>query len=371
MAVMPQPLPRVTRATPMRYVRDILWAVRIIAGAAILLAGGAMPVFRHHIWFIVLLSLITIPVRSARFGTIYNFFLIGGFNAVAIFGLQYVLEKMILGGEYKQLGSVVIAPVTEEIFKVAPLVVLLLIRRLPFRYGFGATDLMICGAALGSAFGFIEDLIRLTDSFPEPVSPSLFGTALFNDSYNSFIGHGGATAFIALAMGWLIYASRWKKLIWLGLLAFGLVVYWMMADHGLANLRTFGREDEWFFLLRWTYRLDLNGALSPWVLTGALLITMIVERIMLFYVTRPLPKLGIRRSAAFIVRPFRQGVSYAALRASWIRLRRLLLYVLTVRQLGYLVAHARGDSPVPRAIAPLMVRRAKEVAVTQVLVRTP
>src|SRR5258708_1707593 len=76
-----------------RYLRDILWAARITAGIAILLASSTWPAWWHQISGLIILAILTYPVRSVRWGTIYNFFLLGMLFAYLIVGCQYLIEQ--------------------------------------------------------------------------------------------------------------------------------------------------------------------------------------------------------------------------------------------------------------------------------------
>ena len=193
-------------------------------------------------------------MRSVRWGTLYNFFVIGFFFTFPIVGLQYFIEKILWAGHSPVLGSVLVAPLTEEIGKILPLVLLLAIGRLGFRNSYGACDLMLCGAALGAGFGLFEDSPRLTSSFPTPSSPGLLGIAIFPDSYNGFIGHSGSTALIGLSLGCLLYAVRWRRWLLPGIGGLLFASSWMMIDHGVSNYATFGSQRSLVF----SHPLDLG-----------------------------------------------------------------------------------------------------------------
>ena len=140
-----------------------------------------------------------------------------------------------------------VAPLTEEIGKILPLVLLLAIGRLGFRNSYGACDLMLCGAALGAGFGLFESSARLTTLLLAS-SPGLLGIAIFPDSYNGFIGHSGSTALIGLSLECLLYAVRWRRGCCQALAALQFFASsWMMIDHGVSNYATFGSERSWFF----------------------------------------------------------------------------------------------------------------------------
>lgn len=333
-----------------RYLKDILWAARLTVSVVVLLIGRTWPSFRHQLACVIVLTVLVWPVRSIRWGTLYNFFVIGFFFTFPIVGLQYFIEKILWGGHSLVLGSVLVAPLTEEIGKILPLVLLLAIGRLGFRSSYGACDLMLCGAALGAGFGLFEDSARLTTSFPIPSSPGLLGIAIFPDSYSGFIGHSGSTALIGLSLGYLLYAVRWRRWLLPGIggLLFG--SSWMMIDHGVSNYATFGRLGHWFFLVRWIWAMDRRGELSPYVFLILIGLTVVVEQVLLWRILRRYPHLSAGSCLDFAKRPLRQGWGYPQLRAVVLRLRSLSLYVLNYRRLGFLLIHWKGDLPRNKAV---------------------
>ena len=366
----PLPDPVTTSQLVRRYLGDIFWAVRITAGAVILISARTWPAFRHELLFLVILAILTLPVRSVRWGTIYNFFLVGFLFAFVIVGAQYIIEKVMLGGHYPHLGSVLIAPVTEEPGKIFPLVIILLLGWWGLRNSYGACDLMLCGAALGGGFGFLEQGARMNQSFPYPTSPVLFGVAIFPDSYGGFIGHGASTAFIALMLGYLLYAIRWRRWILPGLIGVLAVLFWMMVDHGLSNYSVGTNSRGWFFPIRWIWAADKSGGLSPYLFFALILGTIVAERVLLWRILRGSPHLSWRICVAHVRRPLQQGWGYPQLRAIVKRAQGLMLYVFSCRRLAFLKAHYMGDVPANRAaFAPLITKYAGRVAIAQIAVR--
>lgn len=203
---------------------------------------------------------------------------------------------------------------------------------------------MLCGFALGSGFGLFEDALRGATDYPHAVSPRILGIPVFLDSYREFIGHGGTTAFVGLALGWAIWCSRRKALLALGPLLVAAVLWWMMVDHALVNF-AHNASVEWPRVVRWTWTLTGGGAFAPYVLFGALLATMAAEKVAVWRVTVRLPRLPARDAASLAVEPLRRGIGYGSLRAALRRVKRLALYVLARRQIGFLMLHARGDRP--------------------------
>ncbi|MGH9547711.1 MAG: PrsW family glutamic-type intramembrane protease [Terriglobales bacterium] len=353
-----------------RYLKDLLWATRLTVSVVVLLAGRTWPSFRHQLACVVVLAILAWPVRSVRWGTLYNFFVVGFLFALPIVGLQYFIDKALWAGQSTILGSVLLAPTTEEVGKILPLVLLLAVGRLGFRNSYGACDLMLCGAALGAGLGLFEDSLRASMVFPAPASPSLFGIAVFPDSYGGFIGHSGSTALIGLSLGCFLYAVRWRRWLLLGL---GGVLFgssWMMIDHGLSNYANNASLSTWFFPVRWIWIMDRHGELSPYVFLILMVSTIVVERVLLWRFWRGYPRLSIGCCMHFIKRPLRQGWGYPQLRSVIMRLRSLLLYMLRYRRLAFLLMHWKGDLP-PNMIVfgPLIARYTGEVAVSQIAVR--
>lgn len=351
------------------YLRDLVTAVRIVAAVAIVVAGGAWPASWHHLLAIGILAVLTWPVRSVRWGTIFNLFVAGALFGFAIIAVQWLVEGVILGERFPLFRSVVIAPITEEPLKALPLVLLLMVARWPFRWGHGAVDLMLCGFALGSGFGLFEDALRGASDYPLAVSPRILGIPVFLDSYREFIGHGGTTAFVGLALGWAIWCSRRKALLALGPLLVAAVLWWMMVDHALVNF-AHNASFEWPLVVRWTWTLTGGGAFAPYVLFGALLATMAAEKVAVWRATRRLPRLSARGAASLAIEPLRRGIGYGSLRAAVRRIRRLALYVLARRQIGFLMLHARGDRPSDaQPIRRLLRMRIAEVCAVQTAAR--
>ena len=91
---------------------------------------------------------------------------------------------------------------------------------------------------------------------------------------------------------------------------------------------------------------------------------------MLWHDLRRIPRLPISALGRFIAAPLRRSIGYGALRQVVTHFRRLLLYLLSFRQLGYLGAHLRGDRPINREpVARLIRRKTQQVILMQTAVR--
>jgi len=309
-------------------------------------------------------------VRSVRWGTIYNFFLLGMVFAYLIVACQYVIEQVLWEGQHQMAGSVLIAPLTEEIGKVFPLLLILVFDWHGFRISYGACDLMLCGAGLGCGFGVVENVGYHQQSWPTTYGPSLFGISIFPDGWGGFLGHGASAAFIALMLGYLAYAYRRKRWVLPALIAVLAALFWMMVDHGLSNYSVGSSPGYWFAPLRWIWTLDAHGELSPYVLLLLIVGTVTAERILLSRVLRGFPRLTPAACFAYLWRPLRQGWGYPQLRSAFVRLQSLLRYLLSYRRLGFLLAHWPGNvSPDRGTFAGLIARYTGKVALVQLVVR--
>ena len=341
-------------------VKDLFTAARYVLAIALIVYFGRWPVFWRQLSFLILLAVVTYPVRSVRWGMIYNFFLIGFLWTWVIVGAEYVIEALVLREGAATFRHAVVAPGVEEPLKIVPLLLAMAVGRWRFRHSYGATDLMNLGAALGAGVAFFETLLVGRPFAGVQTSPRAFGYALVPDALSGYVGHAASTGLIALAIGYLLYAIRWRKAFWLGAVFAMLVAAWVMADHGLHNWAVDGSGRAFENAMRawgWIGR----GVYTPHILIALVLATVAVERFLLWRMLRPFPKAGLRR-ATNVFAPLRRSIDYGAARATALRMKALLLYVLTMRQLGYLRAHAHGDRAVDRkAIGDATARRTGEM----------
>lgn len=323
-----------------RYFGDVLLLTRFVVAFAILFGSHHGTHYLHHVAFIAALAIVTWPVRGIGWASIYDFFVAGLLGAYVIVALQWVIEVAILHRSMAAFRSAIVAPVTEEPLKIAPLVLLILVFGWRARWWSGACDMAACGVALGSGFAFVEDSMR-SSRYPGSQGPHLFRIPLTPDAYSGFIGHGGSTGFIALAFGWWLWASRFKKWRTLGLVPLVIAAYWMLMDHGLANYDNHAMDR----FSRFIWRLDGNGMRAPYAFVFAMLITLAGEWIALNFFAPKLRALGISRCLEYIVRPLRSAFGYRELRRVVTRTRGVLLYWRSSRQMRYVMLHARGDAP--------------------------
>jgi RsiW-degrading membrane proteinase PrsW (M82 family) len=326
-----------------RYFGDVLLLGRFVVAFAILFGTRHGTQYIHHVAFIAALAIVTSPVRGIGWGTIYDFFVAGLLGAYVIVAVQWVIEVAILHRSMAAFRSAIIAPVTEEPLKIAPLVLLMIVFAWRARWWSGACDMAACGVALGSGFAFVEDSMRRS-TYPTAQGPHLFRIALTPDAYQGFIGHGGSTGLIALAFGWWLWARRWKKWRTLGLIPVMIAAYWMLMDHGLANYN--GHSMDRFSQFIW--RLDGNGMRAPYAFVVAIGMTFAAEWIAINFFTPKVGAVRVSRCLEYIVRPIRSAFGYRELRRVVTRTRGVLLYRRSRRQLRYVMLHARGDASLNR-----------------------
>jgi RsiW-degrading membrane proteinase PrsW (M82 family) len=131
------------------------------------------------------------------------------------------------------LMAPVVAPITEEILKVLPVVVFFCLgRNLSWRRITGPLDVMLLAAASGAGFNFIENICRVTDNYWTNLGPDtvalhaslhigpfyLFPDMIASDMYGVptvWFGHAELTACIGLAMGLGFYIRKYFKPWWL------------------------------------------------------------------------------------------------------------------------------------------------------------
>lgn len=333
---------------------DVFLFVRIVAGLAIIFGAKDGRPYVHHLAFLIGVALVSWAVRGVGWAAIYDAFLAGVLCAYGILALQWLIEVVLLRGVSLTFRAAVVAPLTEEPLKILPLLLLLVVLPWRGRWSSGASDLMVLGIALGSGFGFVEDSLWRTRSYGDAIGIHVLGIPLTPDARGHFIGHGAASGFICLAIGWWIWMSRWKLLRVIAPLPALFVTFWMIVDHGLWNYSTSSMDR----FTAWIWRLDGSGRAAPYLFVGAAFVTMFVEWFVLFVANSKLKRLPLSRSVAYVRQPLRKGFGYAELRMVARRIRGVFAYLLTRRQLGYLLAHRRGDSPVNTR------RYAAEVATT-------
>lgn len=275
-----------------------LWIVSII----LLWINGISPI--GVVWavywpaiFVIQYVTITTPWRVASLENIWFMFLIGMSIVPAItFIAQYALYTFVNIGSFKailisdallgdtDLMAPVVAPITEEILKVVPLLIVLswgmqgIWRRM-----IGPLDCALLAGACGAGFAFFEHLLLIGTNYwallgPDRVaivaSPQIGPILLFPEMIASqyygvpmvTAGHAISAAFVGLTIGFGLYYRKKIKLLWPFIPAFGLV--WAIWDHFLWNYYSPNPYQPWLQILP---ALDLYGELLPYVFLALLI----------------------------------------------------------------------------------------------------
>ena len=249
--------------------------------------------------FVLQLTVVTAPWRAVPVGRIGLMFLLGmsvvpAVTLAAQAGMyalvntdpvQRILVSEEVLGNYDLMAPVV-APITEELLKIAPLVVFLSWgRRAAWRRILGPLDLALLAGASGAGFEFVENLLRVADGYWAPLgvdrvvpvaSPILGPFHLFPDMIGStyfgvdtvWFGHGEMSAWVGLAIGLGLFLGRKLRFWWLLPSA---ALAWATWDHFLVNYLGPAPSQAWAQVLP---ALDLYGGLLPYVFLAALVFSI-------------------------------------------------------------------------------------------------
>ncbi|MGV3758676.1 MAG: PrsW family glutamic-type intramembrane protease [Actinomycetota bacterium] len=218
----------------------------------------------HHAWLLGWTFVVSHLARSRTLFNVVGAWLGGWFTAIWL--------SITLGGQTGEWLGVqdvwqltVAVPVIEELVKLAPLAVVLLVFRRQRDAGTpGAVDLAVLGVAAGSGFGMHEDALwaRVSSSgFDTPLS---WAFPTMHTEVGTVAGHAVWTGLVGLALGfWATHRDR-RITALVPLAALALVTF----DHGSWN--DLGTREEWRGVL-------LDGWLAPALLAAGLLLALVVE----------------------------------------------------------------------------------------------
>ncbi len=217
------------------------------------------------------------------------FFAMGLFTATSVaFVSQWVCTRFMVPNTV----SYTFNPFIEEIAKIVPLVVFILLNKEAFKQ-LKATDFMLLALATGTGFGMMETYLylvsgmdmtnRLTFSLVLPQISSY--TTTFADilgNYQqiaySFAGHGILSAAVGLSLGVALTVAidaKSKKYI------FALptvVLLWVIANHSISNYLDIASK--MFYPLQFVLWFDRSGRVIVWFFGALLLGTIIREEIL-------------------------------------------------------------------------------------------
>lgn len=240
-------------------------------------AGGAglfVADLLAHTWVLVLLTLAVGSVRTMRFPA---FAAVGFAGFFGMFGLSALVGRPLMSAleQQPQVGSVVVMPVIEEVLKVVPaLIVVLLARRREVRPS--ATDIMLLGAWSGAGFALHENALFGRGGFNFESPPVLtlpfpvMGTNWADGVTVIGAGHLLWSALIALGLGiGLLYrGGRWS---WI---AIPVTIAVAVGEHAVANAFADGSVSG---PVRILHVLLLGGGLSTLLLVAGTAVMVLVE----------------------------------------------------------------------------------------------
>ncbi|QED46424.1 PrsW family glutamic-type intramembrane protease [Cytobacillus dafuensis] len=198
-------------------------------------------------------------------------------------------------------SSSFIGPIVEEVVKLLPLLIFLFFTGKERQ--FSLADYALIGAALGTGFQFIEEVLRAWVSSRESLLASLFKTLLtsaekvwgFDTLFPGYfqagsivaVGHHVWTAFVALGIGAaIIYRKRFGRIIWL-LPSF--LLLWAIFDHAMYNAQVSVLKPVLFVEL--AHFLSGQGHWYKWTFVLALLLAVYLDYKQLNRVKASLPLL--------------------------------------------------------------------------------
>lgn len=201
-----------------------VWAVITVIVHVVMGVGSTLAT---AVFCAALFLILTWPARSVPLNSLVLLFF-GGLLVVshATVLLQFAVKGLFLpptwSNEGRFWGSDVLAPVSEELMKLLPVVLILLWRKRRGAILFGATDLMLCGLMIGIGFNVFEDVMKGPAKLAGimPAGPTIAGFPLvpWAEVQSArgrpeivYLGHAAGTALMALALGWSRYLiGAWR-----------------------------------------------------------------------------------------------------------------------------------------------------------------
>ncbi len=266
------------------------------------LALALVPIFSLALWqevgvalywpglFVLQLCLVTWPWRTVPLRLVLGAFLLGAGPVMALtllvqlplvallrdaYAVNYFFYDIL--GQAVDTGAVIVAPLSEELLKILPLIVILSLgpwRHL--RYSGSPLDFALLGAAVGAGFQLVETIwqgivaidMHSYARLAEHISPHLgslyaLPTLVWQDGdASAWFGHAGVTATLALAIGLALRLGARRGVWWL--LPAGVAVV-VTLEHLLSNLG----EPSAFWLQAFAF-VDLRGILSSLLFTAGM-----------------------------------------------------------------------------------------------------
>jgi RsiW-degrading membrane proteinase PrsW (M82 family) len=247
-----------------------------------------------------------------------------------------------------------VIPPMEEILKLAPVLFIVWRRRRSATWSFGATDLLLMGAAAGLGFGIVEDAYVRNSRFGWPGEIGLLPITELTGG-TLVVGHAIWTAVAGATVGLgLMVRHRRRLAILVGISG----IAWTTLDHIRTNTAPTGRDSASAVNSILT-TITADGWLSLWIFVALVVATILVDAAILWRFPRlpglslSLPRANVRDLTSwwgFRIR--KRALAYTYFRAtrsptSSTDAARRVAYALA----GWLLAQSRRSSEPPPPIA--------------------
>jgi RsiW-degrading membrane proteinase PrsW (M82 family) len=264
-----------------------IWVILVIGGAAVwlglmLFATGASAIVA--LWtaaaFFIPLLVIGSVTRTASL-RLLGWLVLMGAAAMAVSYLGGALFSVFVKSPTAPIRDFVIPPM-EEILKLAPVLFIVWRWRRTGSWSFGATDLLLMGAASGLGFGIVEDAYvrHSRDGWAGqiallPITEIISGRLI--------VGHAIWTAIAGAMVGLgLLLRHRPRLAMLIGISG----IAWTTLDHIRTNAAPTGRDSP-SAISNFLSTITANGWLSLWIFLALVVATIAIDA----YIVRQFPRL--------------------------------------------------------------------------------
>jgi RsiW-degrading membrane proteinase PrsW (M82 family) len=326
----------------------VISTVNLAVALPILLSvGGPGPFVANAagtLWTIGLLALVTVFTRTLPWRAVLGVFFVGFFGCTA---LATLVGKPVISalGAQSPLATAVVVPITEEVFKAAPVIILLVLARRHRSARPSTGDAVLLGAAVGAGFALYEDALFGRSSGAGWINAPPFSWLIPSVHSNSgggitmlADGHIVYTALVALGLAVGLLYGRHARRAWLAIpVTLVVVVLEHMSANEVVLIAPGEAAPAWVQL---TSILTLDGYLSAVLLVGGLALATAAE-------TR-----ALRRACAGIVAARFQLVHALVLNGPEIALRAAALAAMQVDKTPLHAEPAGPPVPLPPTLPP-------------------
>ena len=248
-----------------------------LALPTLLKAGGPGPFIGNalgSLWTMALLAVVTILTRTFTWRAVFGAFFVGLFAVPALAELIERPAILALGAQ-STLAIAVVVPITEEVLKALPMLIIVLLAWRHRDARPSAGDIVLAGVAVGAGFALYEDALfgrgtggGWTQAPPFSLLIPSIQSAQGGGTTMLAAGHVVWTATVALGLAIAVLYTHRFRLAWLALpIALAAVLLEHMTANGLSVVPFGGSAPPWVHL---TSLLTLDGALSTLLLIAGL-----------------------------------------------------------------------------------------------------